>query len=80
MNLGSWSKSDDAAGVQSPPGSSAVLNELSTLYKVDLCDSQKHFCISRTVPLTKTQETIFKAFDTNPLNASAQYTSEVEFR
>ena len=41
MNLGSWSKSDDAAGAQSPPGSSAVLSELSTLYKVDLRDSQK---------------------------------------
>ena len=44
-----------------------ALDELSTMYKVYLRDSQKHFRISRTVPLTKTQETIIKAFDRNLL-------------
>ena len=44
-----------------------ALDELSTLYKVYLRDSQKRFRISRTVPLTKTQETIIKAVDKNLL-------------
>jgi transposase len=44
-----------------------ALDELSTLYKVYLRDSQKRFRISRTVPLTKTQETIIKAVDRNLL-------------
>jgi transposase len=45
-----------------------ALEELSILYKVCLRDSQKRFRISRTVPLTKTQETIIKAVDRNLLN------------
>jgi hypothetical protein len=69
MNLRSWSKSDDAVGAQSPPGSSAVLSELSTLYRAHLRDSQKCPRISPTVPLTMTQETIFKAVDRILLNA-----------
>jgi hypothetical protein len=42
-----------------------ALDELSTMYKVYLHDSQMRFRISCTVPLTKTQETIIKAIDRN---------------
>jgi transposase len=40
-----------------------ALNELSTMYKVYLRDSQHRFHLSRTVALTKNQELILKAID-----------------
>jgi hypothetical protein len=48
-----------------------ALEELSTLSKVYLRDSQKRFPISRTVPLTKTQDAIIQAVDRNLLHALA---------
>ena len=40
-----------------------ALNELSTMYKVYLRDSQHRFHLSRTVALTKNQELILKTID-----------------
>jgi hypothetical protein len=41
--------------------------ELESLYKVYLRDPKKDFQLSRTVTLTKKQETIIKAVDRNLL-------------
>jgi len=46
-----------------------ALNELSTMYKVYLRDSQHRFQLSRTVALTKNQELILKAIDKSLLTA-----------
>jgi len=45
------------------------LNELSTMYKVYLRDSQHRFHLSRTVALTKNQELILKTIDKSLLAA-----------
>ena len=46
-----------------------ALNELSTMYKVYLRDSQHRFHLSRTVALTKNQELILKTIDKSLLAA-----------